>query len=167
MDTNFRRVVEVLQEMRHLVIKKPSHLAQLKFLDRKQAAEYIGMSDFWLEKHCNDLTAPKFFRHGRKCWYARADLDAWIVRRKAEVTESENIWKRGESRRLPSPSEKELCAAYTETWGTEENTPKVDPQDAFLRLVESLSPAQRQLLVSTLACRQDAAEKEKKTKDKE
>jgi predicted DNA-binding transcriptional regulator AlpA len=150
MDKKFARMVEVLHEMRSVVVKQPNHLANLQFLDRKQAAEYIGMSDFWLEKHCNDASAPKFFRHGRKCWYKRSDLDTWVVQRKREISDADNIWKRGEARRLPSPSEDTLAAAYKDAWGADEQLPNIDPQDAFAKLVESLTPAQRQLLASTL-----------------
>lgn len=154
MDSLDGSLVSLLARLRRIAMPKPpTYLSTLKFLDRKQAAEYIGMSDFWLEKHCNDEQGPRSFRYGRKIWYRREDLDQWIKQRRSLETADDDLWKRSEDRRLSTPPEEKLAEAFKETWGQEETARPGKGsahENALLALMTSLSPAQRSLLASAL-----------------
>ena len=132
--------------------KPPTYLATLTFLDRKQAAEYIGMSDFWLEKHCNDEQGPRSFRYGRKVWYRREDLDLWIKARRSKESSNDDLWKRSEDRRLNTPPDSTLTEAFVKAYGPDTaDGDKCDAKEnALLALMASLSPSQRALLASAL-----------------
>lgn len=117
-----------------------------RFLDRKQAAEYIGLSDFWLEKHCNDHEGPRWFRHGRKCWYRKADLDVWLAERREARGEVASVWRASEARQIPAPKEKELEIAYVEEWGADELTTRDSAEEFLKRFMTSLSSKQLTLL---------------------
>ena len=54
-------------------------------LDKKQAAQYLGVSCSFLDKARSEgapggrTQAPPFVRVGGRCLYRRADLDTWVA----------------------------------------------------------------------------------------
>lgn len=95
------------------------------WLDRKAAAEYIGLTDWWLDKHAHTGKGPRSIIHGRKSWYRKTDLDAWREdQQKVAATGAggvatlDNIWQAGQ-RRPPSspPLRSELENTYAEEHG--------------------------------------------------
>lgn len=113
-----------------------------RFLDRKQAAVYIGLSDFWLERHCNDHEGPRWFRHGRKCWYRKTDLDAWLKDRREARGGVASVWRTSEARQLPEPPDRELENSYVEEWGQDEATTKRTAEDDLRNVLAKLNGEQ-------------------------
>ena len=48
-----------------------------KYMDRKEAATYLGYSDHYLHRKACEMTGPPYKRLGRKAWYLKTDLDAF------------------------------------------------------------------------------------------
>ena len=53
-------------------------------LTRREAAAYIGFSESWLAH--NRKNGPTFTRIGRRIYYLKGDLDAFITRSRQEAT---------------------------------------------------------------------------------
>lgn len=122
-----------------------------RFLDRKQAAQYIGLSDFWLEKHCNDHEGPKWFRHGRKCWYRRTDLDSWLAERREARGDAPSVWRTSEARQVPPPKDAELENAYIEEWGVDDAAEHRTAEDEMRLAMSKLSAAQMKAMLKMMA----------------
>lgn len=60
------------------------------YLNRKQAAAYLGLAVKTLEKWAVTGDGPRFRHHGRRVLYHRADLDHWSEER-ALVSTSEAV----------------------------------------------------------------------------
>ena len=127
-----------------MVSKKKPALAD--YLNRKEAAEYIGLSDFWLERHCNDPEAPRWFKHGRKAWYKRTDLEDWLRAREAAREAGQQPWRIAEARKIPVPSAEELEASHAYEWGDGNEVSKTDAKAAYKKLLSTLSERQLALL---------------------
>lgn len=56
------------------------------YLDRKQAAAYLGLAIKTLEKWAVTGDGPRFRRHGRRVLYHREDLDRWSESRALRST---------------------------------------------------------------------------------
>lgn len=56
------------------------------YLTTKQAADYLKLSYFCLEKMRSRGGGPRFRRHGRRVVYAVAELDAWSDARVMDST---------------------------------------------------------------------------------
>lgn len=54
--------------------------------DVKGAADYIGMSAAFLNRHRITGTGPTFIKLGGRVWYLQTDLDAWIDSRRRRST---------------------------------------------------------------------------------
>ena len=54
--------------------------------DVKAAAEYIGMSAAFLNRHRITGTGPTYLKLGGRIWYDRSDLDAWLNSRRRQST---------------------------------------------------------------------------------
>lgn len=50
--------------------------------DVKGAADYIGMSVAFLNRHRITGDGPAFLKLGGRVWYEQADLDAWVNSRR-------------------------------------------------------------------------------------
>jgi len=74
MDSSAEEVLTLLPYLGVAMSKKKGP----RFLDRQQAARYIGMSFFWMQKYASSPEAPYFVKHRQKSWYRKADLDAWL-----------------------------------------------------------------------------------------
>ena len=114
-----------------------------KFLDRKAAAEYIGLSDFWLAKHKSNPEAPRYIVYGRKCWYRVSDLDAWLESRE----NLDDLMVHSAAHTSPTPAAKELAARFEEEWGGEPSSAVV--ANAVER-VRRLNPKYLRYLINTL-----------------
>ena len=51
----------------------------MDLLTQPQSAEFTGLSQRSLERHRRAGTGPKFVRLGRRVFYRRADLEAWVA----------------------------------------------------------------------------------------
>ena len=58
----------------------------LRYLTTKQAAEYLRLSHYSLEKMRSRGGGPRFRRHGRRVVYAVVELDAWSDARVMDST---------------------------------------------------------------------------------
>lgn len=56
------------------------------YLDRKQAATYLGLAVKTLEKWAVTGGGPRFRRHGRRVLYHRDDLERWSEERARRST---------------------------------------------------------------------------------
>ena len=56
-----------------------------RFLTRKQAAEYLGISVSWLEKHVND--GPPHLKKAGRIIFDRDQLDKWMLEPEGETTD--------------------------------------------------------------------------------
>ncbi|MFC6632422.1 helix-turn-helix transcriptional regulator [Microbulbifer taiwanensis] len=52
-----------------------------RFLDTKQAAQYLSLSAVWLNELRIKGGGPKFYKLGRAVRYKVEDLDAWVEER--------------------------------------------------------------------------------------
>lgn len=59
---------------------------EVTYLTTKQAADYLKLSYFSLEKMRSRGGGPRFRRHGRRVVYAVAELDAWSDARVMDST---------------------------------------------------------------------------------
>ena len=57
-----------------------------RYLDTKQAAAYLGLSDKTLEKLRVSGRGPRYAKAGRRVIYDRGDLDEWVAARKRGFT---------------------------------------------------------------------------------
>lgn len=48
-------------------------------LDVKGAAEYVGMSVAFLNRHRGTGDGPEYLKTGGRVWYEVADLEAWLA----------------------------------------------------------------------------------------
>ena len=95
-----------------------------EWLDRPAAASFIGLSAFWLQKHASDPDGPRFIIHGRKAWYKRTELEAWL-RAARNVSRYgaggkdtlEVMWAMSEGNKRTKPPVEELEASYKEQHG--------------------------------------------------
>jgi len=51
-------------------------------LERRDAAEYIGVAYNTLQQWASDRIGPPFYKPGKKCLYKIADLDAFLESRR-------------------------------------------------------------------------------------
>jgi predicted DNA-binding transcriptional regulator AlpA len=56
-----------------------------KYLTCKAAAEFLGLKPGTLATWRSEKRGPKYFKIGRACFYAPADLDAWIQKQAVET----------------------------------------------------------------------------------
>ncbi len=59
---------------------------ELRYLDTKQAAAYVGLSVKTLEKLRVTGRGPRYAKAGRRVIYDRRDLDRWVAERKRGFT---------------------------------------------------------------------------------
>ena len=122
-----------------------------QFLDRRAAAEFIGLSDFWLAKHKSDPDAPPYIVYGRKCWYRLTDLKAWVEERKRRAADPDaglnDIWEQSAERKTATPDEAELSAYFEMRHGTEPASVLVA---RAVERVRKLSPGSLKILMNTL-----------------
>lgn len=122
-----------------------------QFLDRRAAADFIGLSDFWLAKHKSDPDAPRYIIYGRKCWYRRVDLEAWVQERKRRALDPDapmaDIWEQSVERKSVTPHDSELSASYEREHGAD--VPSLIVSRAVER-VRRLSPGSLKILMNTL-----------------
>lgn len=114
------------------------------WLDRKATAAYLGLTDYWLEKHCNDMDAPPYVRFGRKAWYRRDDLDTWRNERRANSLEGLHDLGVRRPDAAP-PSAQELDAKYAAEHGTTLPVTSLTYKRLRREFVNTLSMQQRQL----------------------
>lgn len=126
---------------------KKSDASVPEFLDRRAAAIYIGLSDFWLAKHKSNPDAPRFVKYGRKCWYRRKDLDAWLKERKERVDGEQDLWVQSSARQTGIPDAAGLAEQYERQHGTEPATVIVA---RAVDRVRRLTPAKLKVLINTL-----------------
>lgn len=128
------------------------------WLDRKATAEFLQVTDWWLEKwHANLDVAPPYIKHGRKVWYRRMDLKAWLAdpEKTARVREA-NGFVLGSiyamNRALsPSPDPAELQNRYDAEHG--ESTEVWIPRHVWVALRATLTLPQRKLLKDKIQVR--------------
>lgn len=122
-----------------------------QFLDRRAAAEFIGLSDFWLAKHKSDPDAPPYIKYGRKCWYRRVDLELWVKERKERISHADrrlnDIWEQSAERKTMLPDEQDLQAQFEETHGSESVAVIIAHT---INRVRKLNPKSLRMLVNTL-----------------
>lgn len=89
------------------------------WLDRAAAADHIGLTTYWLEKHASTGSGPKYIQHGRKVWYRRDDLDDWLAdQRNVQASGAggkdalESLWEMGQKRRVQTPELADLEKEY-------------------------------------------------------
>ena len=120
------------------------------WLDRKAAAHYLGLTEYWLEKHYNSSDAPPYVKHGRKTWYRQTDLDKW--RSEQPTLEGlDALFTHAKRRRPdPPPAAAELESKYV----AEHGAPDKSPAYARLRhaFVQTLSYRQRKLFTKLETC---------------
>jgi len=58
---------------------------QSQYLTTKEAAQYLGMSESWLNQRRMAGKFPAYFKVGRLVRYAKEDLDRWVRMNKKEV----------------------------------------------------------------------------------
>lgn len=63
-------------------------------MDGKNAAAYLGLTQKSLAIMRSLGNGPAFFKLGGKCFYMRADLDAWIQSRRATSTADYRVKQR-------------------------------------------------------------------------
>lgn len=122
------------------------------WLDRKAAAAYLGMSDYWLEKHHASIDAPVYVQHGRKCWYRREVLDEWLSKREniartgAGGTSGRDalnaLW--GKPKHIAKPNVAEIERKYTTEHGPVKRNLDARRRK-WAKLYETFSGAQREL----------------------
>lgn len=120
------------------------------WLDRKAAAEYIGLTDWWLAKHAHTDKGPRYIQHGRKVWYRRDDLDAFLAENK-NVTQYgaggtnalDNLWTLSTNRTQQKPPSKVLEAEYRAEHGEPEPPSR---KVRWKKFCETLTAAQRAML---------------------
>lgn len=81
-----------------------------EFIDRKGAADLMGVTTYWLEK--TPPEAPSFVRHGRKAWYKTAEVLERKAYRDAEQARRAAEKAAGGFRPTPQPSDDELSRAF-------------------------------------------------------
>ena len=72
-DENERRARQSERDRRH-------------YLDNREAAEYLCVSESFLNKTRHFGTGPRFYRVGRAIRYAIEDVDDWMAERRATST---------------------------------------------------------------------------------
>ena len=132
-----------------------------EWLDRKAAAEHIGLTDWWLEKHAMTGTGPRYIRHGRKVWYRREDLDEWLENHEniaasgAGGAAGRNVlddlaeWKR--KREARKPDAEKLALVYQREYG-EALTKKELKEELRKKLLRTFNSNQRELYLQIRAC---------------
>ena len=128
------------------------------WLDRKAAAEYIGLTDFWLEKHARTGQAPRCIQHGRKVWYRQDDLDAWMADQRniaasgAGGTDAlEGLWAMGQKRRVQTPEPSELSREYRDQWGEPVARGPAAKKAKWAELVKTFTAKQQRMLAEVKA----------------
>lgn len=66
--------------------ERKSERDRRQYLDNRQAAEYLSVSESFLNKTRHFGTGPRFYRVGRAIRYAAEDLDEWMAERCATST---------------------------------------------------------------------------------
>lgn len=59
---------------------------QCRRLDNRAAAQYLGVSESFLNKSRISGTTPPYIKAGAKVLYDLADLDAWLAQRRRAST---------------------------------------------------------------------------------
>lgn len=54
-------------------------------LNQRQAADYVGLTSEWLRRLRHAGNGPPHVEQGRRRYYLRADLDAWMASRRKGV----------------------------------------------------------------------------------
>ena len=127
------------------------------WLDREGTARLIGVSIGWLEKNFGHRDAPGSVRYGRKCWYKRSHVEAWLRRKQAEPDRTVGelcrlgmlgnlamIRKWSAERTAPPPDEKVLEALWAEEIGPPKWYETAEPE--VQQLAAQLTPKQLDVL---------------------
>lgn len=110
------------------------------YMDRKQAGAYVGLSDHWLARNVSEPGAPPFVRVGRRTWYRREDLDAFMQRRAAAAQAAK------EAAKVPSAADMaKVARAFGEPGKVAEPSLTRDV-DALHHLGDRCNPIQRDSL---------------------
>ena len=128
------------------------------FLDRRAAADFIGLSDFWLAKHKSSPDAPRYIKYGRKCYYRRADLEAWVKTRRDMIAHSskrlDDLWEQSAERKSVEPTFERLDKRYEEEFGPGSRAYLVA---RAIDRVRHLKGQKLRLLINTLDALEDGA----------
>lgn len=90
------------------------------WLDRRATATFLGVTEWWLEKHHKSAEAPPYVKFGRKSWYRKEDLRTWLIDRKANSLEGlYELGAQPPKAAAPSgPTAEELEAAFVAEHGS-------------------------------------------------
>lgn len=123
------------------------------WLDRKAAAEYIGLTDWWLAKHAHTDKGPRYIQHGRKVWYRRDDLDIWLAEHQNVVQTGaggtnalDNLWELSTKRTQRKPADGELNNIYKSEHGEPLRDSAKAKKDRWKKFCDTLSAKQREML---------------------
>lgn len=116
-----------------------------EWLSREEAAEYIGLSIYWLHKHASTGRGPEYIRIGRKSWYRRKDLDTWLKSVEAQETApaatAKTLHYMSEYNQVQRPSARTMNAEYKAAHGEAQMARKVQRRALRARLWSLLSDA--------------------------
>lgn len=144
-------ISEGVQTLQTHAERDPETLMAQRFLDRKQAAEYLGVSFHWLTKNAKAPTAPHCFRLGRKSYYSKEDLDGWLAGRYQPESESSDS---DEGRSFPEPTQAQLEHAFLQSRKEKRRHEEHDSRPATAQIwgqfLATLSSESKQLLKQLL-----------------
>lgn len=122
------------------------------WLDRAAAAERIGLTIYWLEKHAHTGQGPRYIQHGRKVWYREDDLEAWLADQRNLTTGAggkdalESLWEMGQKRRQQTPDAATLDSEYKAEHGEPVKHSVMTRKRKWAELVKTFTAKQQRML---------------------